>query len=186
MSASGKSNPLAISGLVVLTLIWSYSWIFMKQVTSYIGAFDFTALRCIFGALVLFIVLLLRGRGMRPTPFKYTLAIALLQTCGMVGLAQWALVSGGAGKVAILSYTMPFWVVIFAALFLGERLRRGQYFAILIAAFGLFLVLQPWQLDCRETPIRPPSTRGFIVVNILADALCGAGDECGRFTGATT
>lgn len=52
MSAAGKSNPLAISGLVVLTLIWSYSWIFMKQVTSYIGAFDFTALRCIFGALV--------------------------------------------------------------------------------------------------------------------------------------
>lgn len=147
MSAAGKSNPLAISGLVVLTLIWSYSWIFMKQVTSYIGAFDFTALRCIFGALVLFIVLLLRGRAMRPTPFKYTLAIALLQTCGMIGLAQWALVSGGAGKVAILSYTMPFWVVIFAALFLGERLRRGQYFAILIAAFGLFLVLQPWQLD---------------------------------------
>ncbi|HEB1321246.1 TPA: DMT family transporter [Escherichia albertii] len=147
MSAAGKSNPLAISGLVVLTFIWSYSWIFMKQVTSYIGAFDFTALRCIFGALVLFIVLLLRGRGMRPTPFKYTLAIALLQTCGMVGLAQWALVSGGAGKVAILSYTMPFWVVIFAALFLGERLRRGQYLAILIAAVGLLLVLQPWQLD---------------------------------------
>lgn len=57
MSAAGKSNPLAISGLVVLTLIWSYSWIFMKQVTSYIGAFDFTALRCIFGAPVLFIVL---------------------------------------------------------------------------------------------------------------------------------
>lgn len=57
MSVAGKSNPLAISGLVVLTLIWSYSWIFMKQVTSYIGAFDFTALRCIFGALVLFIVL---------------------------------------------------------------------------------------------------------------------------------
>ena len=48
MSVAGKSNPLAISGLVVLTLIWSYSWIFMKQVTSYIGAFDFTALRCIF------------------------------------------------------------------------------------------------------------------------------------------
>lgn len=82
MSAAGKSNPLAISGLVVLTLIWSYSWIFMKQVTSYIGAFDFTALRCIFGALVLFIVLLLRGRGMRPTPFKYTLAIACYKPAG--------------------------------------------------------------------------------------------------------
>lgn len=88
MTASGKSNPLAIGGLIVLTIIWSYSWIAMKQVTLYIGAFDFTALRCVFGALVLFIVLLLRGRGLRPTPFKFTLAIALLQTCGMVGLAQ--------------------------------------------------------------------------------------------------
>lgn len=147
MPASGKSNPLAISGLIVLTLIWSYSWIFMKQVTSYIGAFDFTSLRCFFGTLLLFIVLLVRGRGLRPTPFKYTLAIALLQTCGMIGLAQWALVSGGAGKVAILTYTMPFWVVILAALFLGERLRRLQYAAIAIAAVGLLLVLQPWQLD---------------------------------------
>ncbi len=26
----------------------------------------------------------------------------------------------------------------------------------------------------------PSSARGFIIVNILADALCGAGDECGR------
>lgn len=119
----------------------------MKQVTLYIGAFDFTALRCILGAALLFIVLLLRGRGMRPTPFGYTLAIALLQTCGMVGLAQWALVSGGAGKVAVLSYTMPFWVVMMAALFLGERMRRLQYAAIGVAALGLLLVLQPWQLD---------------------------------------
>lgn len=147
MSTAGKSNPLAIGGLVALTLIWSYSWIAMKQVTLYIGSFDFTALRCTFGALILFIVLMLRGRGMRPTPFRYTLAIALLQTCGMVGLSQWALVSGGAGKVAILSYTMPFWVVIMAAMFLGERMRRIQYAAIAVAASGLLLVLQPWQMD---------------------------------------
>lgn len=147
MSTEGKSNPLALIGLLVLTLIWSYSWIAMKQVTLYIGAFDFTALRCICGALLLFLVLLLRGRGMRPTPFGYTLAIALLQTCGMIGLAQWALMSGGAGKVAILTYTMPFWVVIMAALFLGERMRRLQYVAIGVAAVGLCLVMQPWQLD---------------------------------------
>nr|WP_264766501.1 EamA family transporter [Klebsiella pneumoniae] len=52
-----KSDPLAFGGLALLTLIWSFSWIAMKQVTSYIGAFDFTALRCIFGAVVLWIVL---------------------------------------------------------------------------------------------------------------------------------
>lgn len=146
MSVAGKTDPLAFVGLVLLTLIWSYSWIAMKQVTLYIGAFDFTALRCVFGAILLLVVLKLRGRGMKPTPFLYTLTIAVLQTCGMVGLAQWALISGGAGKVAILTYTMPFWVVIMAALFLGERMRRVQYLAIVVAAIGLCLVLQPWKL----------------------------------------
>ncbi len=206
MTVARNSNLLAGCGLVLLTLIWSYSWIAMKQVTLYIGAFDFTALRCIFGAIVLMAVLALRGRGMRPTPFGYTLAIALLQTCGMVGLAQWALMSGGAGKVAILSYTMPFWVVIMAALFLGERMRRLQYAAIVLAACGLLLVLQPWQLDflldekraagdplryqlggerdCRQTHVSPLSAPRFTVVNRLADAVCRAGDERGGVAGA--
>lgn len=147
MIISGKMNLLAISALVAITLIWSYSWIVMKQATLYIGAFDFTALRCIFGTFLLFIVLLLRGCSLRPTPLAYTLGIALLQTCGMTGLSQWALVSGAAGKVAILSYAMPFWVVIFAALFLGERMQRLQYAAIVVAVPGLILIVQPWQLD---------------------------------------
>ncbi len=59
-----KSDPLAFGGLALLTLIWSFSWIAMKQVTSYIGAFDFTALRCIFGAVVLWIVMLIRGKAL--------------------------------------------------------------------------------------------------------------------------
>ena len=119
----------------------------MKQVTHYIGAFDFTAMRCVFSAIMLLLVLYIReramGRKIRFTPFRYTLGIAVLQTCGMVGLAQWALVSGGAGKVAILSYTMPFWVVIMAAVLLGERMRRLQYAAISVAGAGLLCVIQP-------------------------------------------
>ncbi len=115
----------------------------MKQVMLYAGAFEFTALRCLCGSLVLLLVLALRGRRyLKPTPFRYTFAIALFQTCGMVGLAQWALISGGAGKVAILSYTMPFWVVIFAALFLGERMRKLHYLAVGVAACGLLLVIR--------------------------------------------
>lgn len=151
MALREKDNAIAITGLVILTLIWSYSWIAMKQVTRYIDAFDFTAMRCVFSAIMLLLVLYIRaritGRKIRFTPFRYTLGIAVLQTCGMVGLAQWALVSGGAGKVAILSYTMPFWVVIMAAVFLGERMRRLQYAAIAVAAAGLVCVIQPWSLD---------------------------------------
>ncbi len=116
----------------------------MKSVLQYIGAFDFSALRSVFGAILLFIVLKLRGRKSGMPPLWPALAIGALQTGGMVGFSQWALVVGGAGKVAIITYTMPFWVIILAALFLGERMRKLQYIAILVAAVGLTLVLQPW------------------------------------------
>lgn len=146
MSSPEKPNLAAIVGLVGLTLIWSYNWVVMKSALAYIGAFDFTTLRCISGTLLLFLVLKMRGQSLRPTPFAPTVMIGVLQIGGMVGFSQWALVTGGAGKVAVLVYTMPFWVILLAALFLGERMRRLQYIAVVIAAVGVILVLQPWHL----------------------------------------
>ena len=52
--------------------------------------------------------------------------------------------------MAILSYTMPFWVVRFRRVCFSVNAWRtwaNVSHAVLIAAFGLFLVLQPWQLD---------------------------------------
>lgn len=146
MKALSGSNRRAIFGLVVLTLLWGYNWVVMKQALHSIGAFDFSALRCGFGAAFLFLILRLRGQPLKPTPWKPTIIVGVLQIGGMVGFSQWALVSGGAGKVAILVYTMPFWVVLMAALFLGERLRHVQYLAVLLAAAGIILVLQPWNM----------------------------------------
>jgi len=82
---------------------------------------------------------------LKPPPWRPVLWIGLLQTAGMGGLGQLALVAGGAGKTAVLVYTMPFWVILLAALFLNERPRLPQYAAVLIAALGLLLVIQPWE-----------------------------------------
>ncbi|WP_309269924.1 DMT family transporter [Azonexus sp.] len=140
-----KAIRLAVLALMVLALIWSYNWILMKSVLRYVGALDFTALRCAFGALVLMVMLPLTGRSLKPPPWRPVLWIGLLQTAGMGGLGQLALVAGGAGKTAVLVYTMPFWVILLAALFLNEKPRLPQYAAVLIAAFGLLLVIQPWE-----------------------------------------
>ena len=96
---AGKNSPLAFGGLIVLTLIWSYSWIAMKQVTLYIGAFDFTALRCILGAALLFIVLLLRGRGMRPTPFATHWRLPCCRPAGWLGLPSGRWSAAGPGRL---------------------------------------------------------------------------------------
>jgi len=131
--------------LLVLTLVWSYNWVVTKSVLQFVGAGDFTALRCAFGALLLLVLLPLSGRPLKLPPWRPVLWIALFQTVGMTGLAQFALISGGVGKTAVLVYTMPFWVILLAMLFLNEKPRLPQCIAAIIAALGLLLVVQPWQ-----------------------------------------
>ena len=55
----------AVLLLVLLSLVWSYNWIVMKQVLRYSGPFEFAAWRYALGTLVLFGALRWR-RAVRP------------------------------------------------------------------------------------------------------------------------
>ena len=142
-SASSRTSPLL--ALFALTLIWSGNWIVMKLAMLYSGPFEFSALRYAGGAAALFLVLRLRGESLAPPPLAPTLLIGLTQTTGFTALAQWALVHGGAGKTAMLVYTMPFWTVLLAWAWLRERLRAMQIVSLVVAALGLLLIVQPWK-----------------------------------------
>lgn len=144
--SDSKNSSLALAGLAFITLVWSFHWVVLKSVMQYMGAFDITALRCLLGALLLLGLLKLCGNKLSPPPFKSTFLIAMLQTVGMNGLSQLALISGGAGKVAILTYTMPFWAILLAVPLLNERIRRIQGIFIAVALAGLILILQPWNM----------------------------------------
>jgi len=142
-----KQNNKILAGLalIVLALIWSYNWVVTKSVLRYVGALDFTALRCALGTLLLVALLPLLGRPLQPPPWRPVLWISLFQTVGMTVLSQLALVSGDVGKTAVLVYTMPFWMILLTILFLHEKPTVPQYLAAMVAAFGLVLVVQPWQ-----------------------------------------
>jgi drug/metabolite transporter (DMT)-like permease len=58
-----------------------------------------------------------------------------------------ALQLGGTGKTAVLVYTMPFWVLVFARLALHERLNRLQVLAVIFALAGLTWLVEPWNLQ---------------------------------------
>jgi drug/metabolite transporter (DMT)-like permease len=137
-------NRNALLALAILVVVWGYSWIVIKQVTPYIGPFDFVALRFGLATVVLLAVLLVRRESLKPTPLAYTIAVGATQTAAMQALSQWALVSGGAGHVSILAYTMPFWSVLFAWWLLRERPNPHQWFGIVLAVGGLICILEPW------------------------------------------
>jgi drug/metabolite transporter (DMT)-like permease len=95
---------------------------------------------------VLVALLPVLGRPVRPKALGLTALLGVLQTAGFLGLMTWALQGEGAGKTAILTYTMPFWLLLMAWVFLGERLQGFQWVAVAVALGGLILVLSPWEM----------------------------------------
>jgi drug/metabolite transporter (DMT)-like permease len=138
-----KSIIKAFAALFILTLIWGYNWVVMKLAVQYASPFQFAALRTFLGALMLFLVLVTTKRPLALKEFPTMLLLGILQTCGFTGLLIWALVEGGAGKTAVLSYTMPFWVMLFAWPMLGEKVQGWQWLAVAFALFGIVLIFDP-------------------------------------------
>ena len=143
MENSIKITIRAFIALMVLTIIWGYNWVVMKSALQYAGPFQFAALRTFLGALVLFAVIYFTKRPLGLKEFPTMLVLGLLQTIGFTGLLIWALVEGGAGKTAVLTYTMPFWVMLFAWPMLGEKVQGWQWLAVVAAIFGMVLIFDP-------------------------------------------
>ncbi len=135
-----------IAALIVLSLVWGYTWVAMKEAVRFADPFDFSALRAMAGALLMFGAMLWLRKPLRLQAPGRTFVFGLFQTTGFNALAAWALYTGAAGKTAVLVYTLPFWTLLIAWPLLGERLRGLQWPATALAAAGLLLVLEPWQL----------------------------------------
>lgn len=142
--SSGRGRPVA--ALAVLALIWGYNWVMMKIAVRYSEPFIFASMRTFFSAGILFAIMALLGRSLRPVAFWWMTLIGLLQT-GFIGLSILALTFGGAGKVSVLVYTMPFWLLLLAWIVLGEHIRGVQWLALGLALAGFLLILSPWSLQ---------------------------------------
>jgi drug/metabolite transporter (DMT)-like permease len=144
-AAAERKSALVI--FAILSLIWGYNWIVMKVGLQYAGPFTFSAIRSVIATVFMFAVLIVTRRPLKPVALGETILLGLLQTAGFVGLVQFALVQGGAGKTSVLAFTMPFWTLLLAWAWLGERMRPLQWLAVILAGAGLVLILQPWHLQ---------------------------------------
>lgn len=146
MAAITRHRWLPPLALALLCLVWGYTWVLAKQALDYASPFAFAAERCLGGALSLLLVLKLLGRPLRLVQPGPTLLIGLVQVGAFMMLQIWALVEGGAGKTAVLIYTMPIWTLLLAWPVLGERIRGPQWLAAGATVGGLLLIIEPWDM----------------------------------------
>ncbi len=141
-----KHTIRAFIALMVLSVIWGYNWVVMKSALQYAGVFQFIALRIAIGAACLFIIILVLRKPIKIKYIGTLLLLGLLQSSGFTGLLMWALVEGGAGKTSVLTYTMPFWVMVLAWPLLGEKISGLQWPAAVLSAMGVLFILDPLHL----------------------------------------
>lgn len=134
-----------------MVVIWGYSWVVMKIALRHSHPFDFSALRVGFAAALLFVLAWLRGRGglggLALPRYRMAVLLGLVQVALFVALSQLALLHAGPGKTAVLVFTMPFWMILFAHVLLHERIRGSQWLAVALALAGLTLIVAPWELS---------------------------------------
>jgi len=143
MEAPVRPGARVYVALVVLALVWGYTWVTIKIATEDASPYVVAGSRLVVATALLFAILALTRRSLAPTPFVPTLVLGLLQTTGWTLLQTLAVAQAGAGKSAVLGYTMPFWAALLAWPFLGERITGIRWVALALAAVGLAFVVAP-------------------------------------------
>ena len=96
-----SARPAALA-LALLSLIWGYNWVVMKQVVPLASPLDFSAIRTLLGAASLFVAMLVLRRPLGLPVGLPVVLLGLLQTAAFTLLIQWALVAGGAAVLMAL------------------------------------------------------------------------------------
>jgi drug/metabolite transporter (DMT)-like permease len=151
---SAASDPAAVKragfALALLSVLWGYNWIAMKVSLGYASPVTSAGTRFALAAVCLAPVARYMGHSLL-VPRSEWRYVAILSTLLAANFAFTliALDLGGVGRTAVLVYTMPFWVIVIARVWLKEKMRPLQWAAVGLAFAGLLALvdLRGW-LPC--------------------------------------
>jgi len=147
MEANQQELRKAAAALAALCLIWGYNFVLMKFGLGDSGPFQFATLRFALAAICMVPIIWFYGEPLLPRGGQWRAVLTLgLVLAVNFGCTLYGLNLGATGKTAVLVYTMPFWVLVFAWMALHEQLSRWQGLAVAIALAGLVVLIQPWRL----------------------------------------
>lgn len=128
--------------ILVITLIWGYAWVVMKQSLNYMGPYTFSAYRFIAGTITLLLVVWLTKQHIPLKKYWKQLAfLGLLQTTVVYLFVMFGLQFIGAGKSSVLLYSMPIWGSLLAIYFLKEKLNLTGMIGLFLGLIGLLLII---------------------------------------------
>ncbi len=160
MSAVSTAPRVVSPGRAVLlvamaALFLGVSWPMLRMGLRSIEPIWFQATRMLAAGLVLAVFLAVRGRFIVPAraDMKMVLSLGLLQFGAMAVLVIYGVSIVGAGRTAMLVYTITIWVPLGSILFYGEKPTRGQAAGMLFGIAGLITLFSPFGMDWTDTHV---------------------------------
>jgi drug/metabolite transporter (DMT)-like permease len=130
---------------VLLAVLWGFNWPAVKTALSEVQPFGLRMVGLGVGAVILLAVAVVAGRSLRVPRVSWgPLMIAGFFNIAGFNLATvFAQLNTSTSRAAILTFTTPLWAILFAYLFLGERLDRSRTIALVVGLVGIGALAVP-------------------------------------------
>lgn len=149
-----RVSPKVLVLLAGLTLVWGTNWPLFKIALDELPVFTFRTIVLATGAVMLAVILLMRGDTFAVPPGKWPALIA----ASAMNMFVWHIATSLAvlyipsGHAAVLSYTMPLWVALIGFMAFGQRLTGRLLAAILIGAIAVVALMLPNFASYEQAP----------------------------------
>ncbi len=143
------SRRQALPLFAIVVVAWGLNWAVTKTLVHSVSPLWTTAIRSAIATVVLFGLLLARGRFVVPCRGDMPLVavIALFHMVAFSALVAFGLRFVPVGRSIVLGYTTPLWVAPGAWLFLGERMTGTRCLGVALGLAGLAVMFNPLAFD---------------------------------------
>jgi drug/metabolite transporter (DMT)-like permease len=143
VNAAGSLAPAGIVLLIALTITWGLNWPMMKLALTEVPPWTFRSLCLMIGGSILLALARASG-GPVAVPKSQLPALAWVSLFNITGwhlFSAYAVLNTGAGRAAIIGYTMPLWASVLGIWVLRTRPTARQGAALLLGMGALVLLM---------------------------------------------
>lgn len=129
--------------LVLLSLIWGGSFLFMKLLLADFGPWSIAFLRSVFGLAAITVVMVVCRKpfGFRKLPWLPLIVIGLLNTTVPWGLIAFSETRISSSLASVLNATTPLWTLFFGLTLFGVKSTRTQWLGMIAGLLGIMVLL---------------------------------------------
>lgn len=152
----GRSSAgIGALSLVASILSLGSNWPILKMALRSTTPVWLTEGRLVGAGLLYFLAVALRGRLRWPprSEWRIIFVIGIFQSALMFSLVSIGVSHVGAGRAAILVYSMPIWIIPGAMLWLRERVSRPQVLGLAIGIVGILVLFNPIDFDWSDRSV---------------------------------